>query len=263
MIGLSDLARLAELNKATCFRLLTELANYGLVERVGSAREYRLGPTVLRLANLREAQVPLRGAAMPVLQALAQTTGETAHMSLLLGNILRSLAIAYSTSHSTRVTMEDRDVLPFHATSSGLAVLAFQPESFARSILSGPLPALTLHTETDPAKLRQRLTIIRAAGLAESAGGYEVEVHSLAVPLFDALGRCSGAVAVAGLASRMTEPQLQVIRAAVLRAAAQITTLWGAARHQTEMSRTGNKRPSQFSVIAAPPATAHPVSIGP
>lgn len=76
LIGLSDLARLADLNKATCYRLISELCDFGLVEQIGTAREYRLGPAVLRLSALREAQVPTREAAMPVLQALAQKTGK-------------------------------------------------------------------------------------------------------------------------------------------------------------------------------------------
>ena len=135
LIGLSDLARLAELNKATCYRLVTELCDFGLVEQVGSAREYRLGPAVLRLAALREAQVPTREAAMPVLQALAQKTGETAHLSMLMGGALHTLGFAYATTHMTRVTMEDAEVLPFHATSSGLVVLAFQPEAFREAVL--------------------------------------------------------------------------------------------------------------------------------
>jgi DNA-binding IclR family transcriptional regulator len=52
--GLSDLARRSGLNKATCHRMLTDLAAAGLVEQVGPARDYRLGPAVLRLAALRE-----------------------------------------------------------------------------------------------------------------------------------------------------------------------------------------------------------------
>ena len=55
LIGLSDLSRLAGVNKATCYRLMSELQAHGLVEQVGSGREYRLGPAVLRLAALREA----------------------------------------------------------------------------------------------------------------------------------------------------------------------------------------------------------------
>ena len=171
LIGLSDLARLSALNKATCFRLLTELADHGLVEQVGIGREYRLGPSLLRLAALREAQVPTREAAMPVLQALALQSGETAHLSLLMADVLRPLAHAYSSAHVTKVTMEDAEELPFHATSSGLAVLAFQPDAFRDAILNRPLPNLTHHTETNPTTLRARIQEVRGLGYAVHVEG--------------------------------------------------------------------------------------------
>lgn len=227
LIGLSDLARLADLNKATCFRLLTELAENGFVEQIGTGREYRLGPTVLRLAALREAQVPTREASMPVLQALAQHTGETAHLSLLMAEVLRPLAHAYSATHVTKVMLEDTETLPFHATSSGLAVLAFQPEAFRNMVLSRPLPQLTNTTETNPNALRAHINEVRGLGYAESRGGYDSDVHSMAVPLFDALGRCSGALAVAALGSRMTDAQRRLIRYALLQAGTEITSIWG------------------------------------
>ena len=181
-VGLSELARLAGLNKATCYRLVTALCDHGLVEQIADSRDYRLGPALLRLAALREAQVPTRTAAMPVLQALADATGETAHLSILEAGSLRSLARAYSAAHATRVTLEDVSLLPFHATASGLAT---------------------------------------------GIGGFDAEVQSLAVPLFDALGRCSGGLAVAAMASRMTPVQQAVIRTELIRAGRAITALWG------------------------------------
>lgn len=227
LIGLSELARLAGVNKATCHRMMTELADFGLVEQIGTGREYRLGPAVLRFATLREAQVPMRDAAMPVLQDLAQETGETAHLSILTGGVLRPLSHAYSTAHITKVTMEDAEILPFHATSSGMAVLAFQPEPFQSEILAAPLARLTATTETDVAALRARLSGVAATGIAESAGGYESEVASMAVPLFDSLARCSGALSVAALASRLTPHQRDRIRLALIRAGTKITKSWG------------------------------------
>ena len=226
-IGLSDLARLAGLNKATCFRLVSDLCAHGLVEQIAASRDYRLGPALLRLAALREALVPTRTAALPVLQALADATGETAHLSILEGGSLRSLARAYSAAHATRVTLEDVSILPFHATASGLAVLAFQDEAARAAVLAAPLPRLTPQTETDPATLRQRLEAVRRAGIASGTGGFDAEVESLAVPLFDALGRCSGGLAVAAMASRMTPAQQALIRAELIRAGRAITTLWG------------------------------------
>ncbi len=119
------------------------------------------------------------------------------------------------------------ETLPFHATSSGLAVLAFQPDAFRDAFLSQPIPRLTGRTETNPETLRARLAEVRSLGLSESRGTFQAEVHSMAVPLFDALGRCMGAVAVAALALRMTEAQRRLIRFALTQAGTEITTLWG------------------------------------
>jgi|JI10StandDraft_1071094.scaffolds.fasta_scaffold298949_2 DNA-binding IclR family transcriptional regulator len=226
-IGLSELARLSQVNKATCFRLMSELQNHGLVEQVGAAREYRLGPAVLRLSALREAHVPMREAAMPVLQELARVTGETAHVSVLSGGQLRSIAHAYSGDFGTKVIMDDVHVLPFHATSSGMAVLAHLDAATQASELKKPLPSRTANTETDPARLAQRLRDIAALGYAESAGGYEAEVHSFAVPLFDSAGLPMGGLAVASPRSRVTPEQSRVTLAALTSAGRELTELWG------------------------------------
>ncbi len=226
-IGLSELARLSDVNKATCFRLMGELQNHGLVEQVGAAREYRLGPAVLRLAALREAHVPMRDAAMPVLQELARVTGETAHVSVLSGGQLRSIAHAYSGDFGTKVIMDDVHVLPFHATSSGMAVLAHLDAATQAAELKKPLPARTSNTETDPARLAKRLKDIAARGYAESAGGYEAEVHSFAVPLFDSVGACSGGLAVASPRSRVTSEHTRVVLSGLARAGRELTELWG------------------------------------
>ena len=50
-IGLSDLARLAALDKATARRFLVELEKQGFVEQDGETRKYRLGAAPVRLAR--------------------------------------------------------------------------------------------------------------------------------------------------------------------------------------------------------------------
>lgn len=226
-IGLSEVARLSGVNKATCHRLLGNLCAHGLLEQVGPAREYRLGPGILRLAALREAAVPVRSAAQPVLEQLAEATGETAHLSLLVAGRLTSILHVYSARHATRVMLGDTDGLPFHASASGLAVLAVLPAARQAEILAAPLAAITPRTETDPARLLARLSAARAAGHSESDGGFEADVHSLAVPLFGADGACAGALAVAAPAARMTAATHPVIRRALMAAGLQISQAWG------------------------------------
>ena len=215
-LGLSQLARASGLNKATCHRLLTELESRGLLEQIGPAREYRLGPAVLRLSALREAAVPTREAAMPILRRLAEATGETAHLSHLVAGRLQTLAFAYASRQGVRVMMEDADFLPFHATASGAAVLAHLAD-----------PAALIATAPDPETLRARIAEARARGYAETLSTFEKDVNSFAVPLFDATGACTGALAVAAAAPRMTSDLRTTITTTLIAAGAEITALWG------------------------------------
>lgn len=203
-IGLSDFTRLSGMNKATIHRLLKELQAQGFVEQVRAERAYRLGPEILHLAALREAAVPLLSVAREMLARLCAATGETAHMSQVRGDQLNTLTYAYGARHGTQVRMEDAEVLSFHATSSGLAVLGFSRPEFVDEILSRPLKALTRETRTNPAQIRTDLARVREIGLAESVGGFEIDVHSLAAPIFGPDAQPVGALAVAVPASRMT-----------------------------------------------------------
>lgn len=227
LVGLSDLARLSGTNKATCFRLMAELQEHGLVEQLAATREYRIGPAVLRLAALREATVPTREATLPLLHALAQATGETAHMSHLVAGQLVTLAFAYPAAHGMQVMMEDADVLPFHATSSGYATLAFMPEEQVAPLLAAPLAARTHATPVTAAAVRQQIATVRQRGWAETANTFEADVASFAVPLFDARGALQGALAVAAAGPRLTAAARLAIPRQLIATARQAMALWG------------------------------------
>ncbi len=226
-IGLSEMARLSSMNKATVHRLLTELAEQGFVERVGTGRDYRLGPVFPRFAALREAAVPTREVAQLVLGQLSEVTGETAHMSVLQNDLLVTLAYVYSSQHGTRVTMEDAEQINFHSTSSGLAVLAHSGSDLLDRILAAPLEKRTRQSETDPQIIRTQVQETRQRGIAENVSGFEEDVHSYACPLFDAAQRCYGAVAVAAPVARMTPELRDTIRSEVTRSSLQMTRLLG------------------------------------
>lgn len=222
-IGLSDLTRLSGMNKATVFRMMSELQESGFVEQAGTDRSYRLGPQVLRLAALREAAVPILSVSRRVLRDLSDETCETTHLSLVQGTQLNSLSHAYSPRHATKVMMEDAEVLTYHGTGSGLAVLAYAETAFVDAVLDQPLCSHTQHTVTDPTTIRAQLAEVRACGMAQSIGGFEADVHSHAVPIFGADRQPIGALAVAAPVSRMTDAQKDLIPAALRRAGQALT----------------------------------------
>ena len=201
-IGLSALARLTGIDKATVLRMLQDLAVAGLVEQDPVTREWQLGAGILRLARLREAAFPTAGVINPILARLAAQTGETAHASLRAGSDLGTIGVVES-ARSNRVYIEPGLVLPLHATASGLAYSAFARPALRAELLARPLVAHTAATPTDHTALAARLDDVRTRGYACADQTFEPEVHGIAMPLFGADGFACGALAVATPASRL------------------------------------------------------------
>ncbi|KUJ76499.1 IclR family transcriptional regulator [Ruegeria marisrubri] len=224
-IGLSEFCRLARRDKATTYRHLTALEAVGLVEQNPTTRAYRIGPAALRLAELREATVPRRDGVLQPLATLADRTGESAHVSVLSGSSLHSLAVHESTRHSTRVVI-DVAILPLHATASGISAVAFGAPELRDAALAN-MNRFTDFTPTTPEALDAAVAEARRTGISTSDSGFEAGVHGMAAPIYDQSGALAGAVAVASVATRMTAEQEFTNRTALVEAARQITRNWG------------------------------------
>ena len=84
-LGLSEVARIAGLNKTTAFRLLSALEDEGLVQRAPEGEAYRLGPELAALGLRALGATGLLFAAQAELPALAEATQETASLHVLVG----------------------------------------------------------------------------------------------------------------------------------------------------------------------------------
>lgn len=195
-IGLSDIARLAHMDKATAYRLLSEMRTLGFVEQDAMTKLFRLGPAVIRLANVREQTFPVRKAAEEHLRALVSDVRETAHVTELHGTRLSPVCHQDSTHHPTRAHIDPAEILPLYGTASGCAVMAFSDDELMQRVLAEPLTPLTPLTVVDPARIRDKVMQCRKDGFAVSQGEVQQELFSIGTPLFGADGQCSGAVSV-------------------------------------------------------------------
>ena len=152
-LGLSEFVRLSGRDKATVHRHLVELAENGFLEQHPDSRAYRLGPAILRLATVRETTAPTRAVVLPLIAALADEVGELVHFSLIQGELLSPVSHVEPGRHGTQVHFDPSEMLPLHATASGLAVLAFGPRGLRDRVLAGPLAAHASATVTDGADL--------------------------------------------------------------------------------------------------------------
>ncbi|AUX78380.1 IclR family transcriptional regulator protein (plasmid) [Sinorhizobium fredii] len=229
--GLSELARKSKIDKATTLRILVALIRNGFVEQHPETKKYRLGIAVLRLARVREASFPLLSLVNPVLDRLAEEMQETAHATLASETAMITIAIA-EPKRSTRVWVDPSQLLPFHATASGLAYLAFAAPGIREGVLaSTELTRYTQNTLVEPEKIGTQLEQVRARGFAFSPGSFEAESSGIAAPIFSGDGEAFGSVAIAGVASRMTKDhQLKAARL-VVGASVEISRAIGAEPH--------------------------------
>ncbi|MCW1934754.1 IclR family transcriptional regulator [Pararhodobacter zhoushanensis] len=221
-IGLSDLARLSGIDKATVLRMLNDMAESGLVEQNPESKRWRLGAGVLRLARLREATQPVNRVLMPILERLAEQTGETAHVSLVSGRDLANIGVVES-NRANRVHIEPGLTLPLHATASGLAFTAFTRPERRERVLARKLTPITGTTPITREALAGLVTLAQQRGYSCADQTYEAEVHGLAVPLFGPDGFSCGALAVAIPTSRVTDAYQRGILAALAPAAREAT----------------------------------------
>jgi DNA-binding IclR family transcriptional regulator len=224
-IGLSQLCRIANRDKATTYRHLQALESAGFIEQNPSTKQYRLGPAVLQLAQTREATVPRKASTAGPLLDLAEATGETAHVTVLSGTKVYGLAACDSPRHGTRAII-DIDVFPLHATASGLCTVAFGPEELMDAALAN-LTSFTTTTATTQAVLTEAVQEAQETGFGCASRSYEDEVEGLAAPLFDQTGQFAGTVSVASVATRFTPELKHTIKERLMIASREITHNWG------------------------------------
>ncbi|MFD1942604.1 IclR family transcriptional regulator [Paradevosia shaoguanensis] len=221
-LGLTELAKIVGFDKATTRRLLLSLAAGGLIEQDESSRLYRLGPATVRFARIREAHFPFLESARSFVVALAEETGETAHLSEFDADFLTSTYVEES-AQPNRISVSIGDRFPLHATASGIAYLAFTKPDYARTYLARKLDKHSPFTVTDPEKLFAMLDETRERGYSISDQGRAEGVFSVGAAVVDREGYAIGALSVASPLARVSEETAQRHGEAVLVAAQKIS----------------------------------------
>ena len=221
--GLTELAELASMDSATARRFLLALERHGYVEHLCGVRKYRLGAAPLRLARIRETRYPLLRSAIPYVDRLAEDVGETVHLSEYDG---RSLSIVYvrNSTQANRVAVDVGSDLPLHATASGIAFLATQPDQFVDDVLSCQLLKYTEHTVTAPELIKRAVFDARLAGFSYNKQGLDIGVISTAAAFIGSGGSCIGAISIAAPVDRVSERKVLEFGSKVAAAARDLST---------------------------------------
>jgi DNA-binding IclR family transcriptional regulator len=248
-LSLSDISRRSGLSLSTTHRLVHELLSWGALERDQNGC-YSIGLRLLELAALAPRGLDLREAAFPVLDDLHHRTRGNVHLAVRDGlEVVYVEVIRACATHPTSGKTGDR--WPWHATGTGLVLLAFADRETQEQALRRPLKRFTPLTITDPAELRRVLAQVRQSGFAVAEGSITVQDLVVGVPVHDPFGGMTAAISVVVEAAR-AKPQ--ALASLLTEASSEITRRLAALHDQPlvrqPMADGGQRRLSQVALTA-------------
>jgi IclR family acetate operon transcriptional repressor len=225
-LGVTELGRRIGVHKTTAFRLVSTLADAGLLERQTGTDKYRPGFGLVRLATTALADVDVVRQARPVLEVLAEATQETVNLAVLEGPEVVNVDQVAGSHAVVNVNWVGKRT-PLHCTSNGKILLAHLPETDWDRALGRALERRTPRTVVDPQVLRAQLRQARARGYAYTIEELEVGLNAVAAPVQGPDRTVIAAVSVAGPAYRLTPERIPELARAVVDAGAEISRHMG------------------------------------
>ena len=218
-LGTNEIARRTGVNASSISRLLSTLTDAGLVQHLPATGRYRLGVRILQLASAARANLDLRVVARPLLEELAELSGETVTLSLPGEHDVLTVDFVQS-SRSVRSVAEIGRNSIAHATATGKVFLAC-----GGHLPEGDLQAFTEATITDRKVLAAAINEIASRGYAVALRERDNDLSAVAVPVLDAGGQLIAILGVQGPATRLDRTTMAALvptlqsRAALIAAA--------------------------------------------
>jgi DNA-binding IclR family transcriptional regulator len=196
---LTELAATADLPVSTVSRLVATLSELQAVERDADGR-YRIGEFIATLAGGVDPTASLTTIAQPHLASLADRVGESAGLSIPIGD--RVLYVSHADVESdVQIRQWTGTRAPMHVVSAGLAMLASMETVAIDKILNKSLHRSTDVSVINADLIRERLAATRALGYVWTGEEFAEGIASVAAPIFDEHA-LAGAIHVHGPAYR-------------------------------------------------------------
>ena len=196
---------------STTYRYLQSFIKRGILSRDEFTGRFYLGIAIARLGLLACERISVIGVCHPYLKPLADSSSETAALTVLDGFGLIYVDVVEST-RSVKFSVGKGSTLPIYAGSPGKAVLAFKDQAFIDQVIETTrLAKLGKNTITEPDGLNAELARIRSLGFSESDSEFDLGVASIAAPIFDHKGGAIASISVAGPTDRVIQDKPKLI----------------------------------------------------
>lgn len=230
LLGLSDVARTAGLDKNTTRRILLAMCRTGLLYRTEETGLFGLDLAILRMQPAVLPAREIRDVASPWLQRLTERTGMTSFLWVPDPGGALCIETARAGGQLLDVPWSSPGtIVPCNMAGGPRVVLAWRPAPEREAWLARPQPGYTHSSQTDPLRLAAELLEIRKRGWELVFDDYYVGLAGLGVPMFSRTGSFVGAISITTLCSDLRDPdRVEDTLAAVREASAAIGVRLGA-----------------------------------
>lgn len=213
-LGLSELARLSNINKSRTYRMVTTLCQAGYVCQ-NPDNTYRLGHQALIIGQAARQQIDIFKVAEPVIENLAKSFDESIQIRVRDGMEMMQI-YSRKSRQSVQVNSEIGNCRPLGKGASGKILLAYASEE-----------EVQLGTQ-EQQKLYNELLSLRETQVAYSYSELSSEVCAIAVPLFDHEQNCIASLSVSIPTSRLSPEYESQLTIALKETGKRISTALGA-----------------------------------
>lgn len=202
-LGLNGIATTLDRSRQELFRVVTCLAQRGYLLR-DAAGNYRMTSKMLEVGSRHIAQQIVVSQAMPAMEALAETTGESCQLSLLGRERMLIAANAVGSAH-LQLEIKVGSSIPLFHSVIGLVALAFTTDKNdatawqRRQEIQRRDGDVIEPNLRDLAQWQQRLETIRRDGYLTTQSPAHVGSRVHAGPLVDASGKLRAVLSIARL----------------------------------------------------------------
>jgi DNA-binding IclR family transcriptional regulator len=205
---------------SSVYRLLANLVQLNWVERGELRGGYRLGSQFVWLGDRLASQLDIRRLALPALEELHRSTGQTTFLCVRSGE--HATCVERIDGQDVQIQrLHVGDSSPLHEGAAPRVLLAFQSPEFTTAYL-----ATSLAHPDSRGRIQDEINTIRDRGFALADDETVTGIRSIGAPVFDHRGLVVAAISISGLRIHLQSHSLDPV--ALVRAqASRVSTALG------------------------------------
>jgi IclR family transcriptional regulator, acetate operon repressor len=183
-VSATELHKLTEIPKPTCYRALQKLAENGFIEDLEATGRYSIGRRLRAAVMQGHSNLDVCEATRPFLKEAAGEYDEAVFLSRIRNNGVEIIHVEAPANSRSGFIHPGLGFRPIHACSCSKAILAFAGSDLLTAAMKTPMKQYTDKTFTEIDQLKRDIEEVKVRGYAECLEEIQTGVSSVAVPIF-------------------------------------------------------------------------------